>query len=348
MVSVCIIVKNEEVNIKHCLNAIKKLGYEIVVVDTGSLDNTKSVALEYTDKVYDFAWCDDFSAARNYAISKVSNDYILMVDSDEFLIDFKKQELEKLIIAHQTSVGRIHRNNLFLRNGMEYCSKELVNRVFPKKYYHYEGNIHEQIVANSNESYLTYEVPLTFEHTGYNGNAEDRMKKAMRNIQLLLKMLEERGEEPYTLYQLGKGYYFAEDYENAVRYFSKALEFDLNTKLEYVIDMVEMYGYSLMNSSQMEFALNMKNIYQEFSHSADFVFMMGFIYMNNEMYQEAIAEFIKASKFKESKVLGVNSYLALYNIGVIYECLGKKQNAVHYYKQCKAYKPAQLGIERCK
>lgn len=346
MISICIIVKDEEENIKICLDNLAKLEYEIIVIDTGSTDNTKSIASQYTDKVYDFKWCDDFSAARNYAIEKSTKEYILMVDSDEFLVDFRKQELETLLLRNHRSVGRIHRNNIFIRNNMEYSSKEFVNRLFPKKYYLYTGKIHEQIVAFSEEEYPTYKVPLYFDHVGYNGDESDRKKKAQRNIQMLLKSLSEDGDDPYTLYQLGKGYYFQEDSKQAADYFGRALGYDLNPKLEYVIDMVEMYGYSLINSNQLEHALLMENIYEEFSHSADFVYMMGLIYMNCGMFQEAIREFIKVSKYKECKVLGVNSYLSLYNVGAIYECIGDKEKAINYYKQCGSYKPAKDGIVR--
>ena len=348
MISICIITKNEENNLKVCLEQIKNLGYEIVVIDTGSTDNTKSIALQYTTAIYDFIWCDDFSAARNFAIDHASNDFILMVDSDEFLKDINQNKLEELLLTNPDSVGRIQRQNHFFRDGSKFCSLERVNRLFSKKKYHYEGKIHEQIIENDHKDYLTYEVPLLFDHSGYDGSIEERKKKANRNIKLLKRSLQENGPDPYTLYQLGKGYYLEQDYNSASCYFDTALTFDLNPKLEYVIDMVEMYGYSLLNSGKPEQALLLSNIYDEFSHSADFVYLMGFIYMNHGKFQQAIDEFLKATKYKECKVIGVNSYLAHYNVGVIYECLGQKDYAVFYYTQCGDYKLALDGLKRCK
>ena len=76
-ISVCSIVKNESKNIGKMLDSVSKFGFEIIVVDTGSTDDTKSIALKYTDKVYDFEWCDDFSAAKNYAASLASNKWSL-------------------------------------------------------------------------------------------------------------------------------------------------------------------------------------------------------------------------------------------------------------------------------
>ena len=84
-ISLCMIVKNEEKTLDRCLSCVAELMDEIIVVDTGSTDRTKEIAARYTDRIYDFAWVDDFSAARNYAFSKATGDYIYSADADEFL-----------------------------------------------------------------------------------------------------------------------------------------------------------------------------------------------------------------------------------------------------------------------
>ena len=84
MISVCVIAKNEADVLGRCLESVKGLD-EIVVVDTGSTDNTKEIAKRYTDNVYDFVWCDDFSKARNFAIEQCTSDWILILDADEYL-----------------------------------------------------------------------------------------------------------------------------------------------------------------------------------------------------------------------------------------------------------------------
>ncbi len=68
--SICIITKNEEQNIDRCLKALVPYGLETIVVDTGSTDRTKQIAARYTDRLYDFPWCDDFSAAKNFCNRK--------------------------------------------------------------------------------------------------------------------------------------------------------------------------------------------------------------------------------------------------------------------------------------
>ena len=97
MISICIICKNEEQNIEHCLKSFDNIGYEIVVVDTGSTDNTKEIAMKYTANVYDFEWCNDFAVAKNFAISKASNDFVMVIDSDEYLEQIDMKLLESML-----------------------------------------------------------------------------------------------------------------------------------------------------------------------------------------------------------------------------------------------------------
>lgn len=90
-ISLCMIVKNEEKILARCLDSLKDLMDEIIIIDTGSTDSTKEIAARYTDKIYDFEWVDDFSAARNFSFSKATKDYIYAADADEVL-DFENHE----------------------------------------------------------------------------------------------------------------------------------------------------------------------------------------------------------------------------------------------------------------
>lgn len=359
MLSVCIIARNEEKNIERCLSALSGLGWELVVVDTGSSDRTREIVKKFTDKLYDFPWCDDFSAAKNYAVSKAEHDWVMVVDSDEFLELPKPEELEKLsrlIAQNPQGVGRVRRRNVFARKGVSQENREWINRIFDRRKFHYEGRIHEQVMpfekagqADRGE-YQTWLAPLTFVHTGYDLTPKEKQQKAMRNIRLLERELlqaeaEQQEQVPYLLYQLGKSYYMAGEYERSCEYFGRGLSFDLNPKLEYVIDMVETYGYALINSGQEQMALFFENIYEEFGSTADFQFLMGLIYMRNARFSEAIQEFEKAKKHPDCRSVGVNSYAANYNIGVIYECLGDVDKARKYYERCGNYAPAARRLD---
>ncbi len=95
-ISLVMIVKNEEKILRRCLDCVKNLMDEIIVVDTGSTDKTKEIAGEYTDKIYDFKWIDDFAAARNFAFSKATMDYIYSGDADEVIDDANRMRFMSL------------------------------------------------------------------------------------------------------------------------------------------------------------------------------------------------------------------------------------------------------------
>lgn len=95
-ISLCMIVKNEEKILARCLDSVADLCDEIVIVDTGSTDGTKEIAKRYTDRIYDFQWIDDFSAARNYAFSKATQEYIYSADADEVL-DAKNRQRFRIL-----------------------------------------------------------------------------------------------------------------------------------------------------------------------------------------------------------------------------------------------------------
>ena len=394
--SVCIIAKNEEKNIRRCLESLKSYNFEIVVVDTGSTDDTEKIAQQYTDRVYHFQWKNNFSSARNFAISKSTKTYVMSIDCDECIdyIDVKK--LQNLLAERKKQVGRIKIRNHLTKSGTGQENTEWINRIFSKELFHYEGCIHEQVTAMNGEEYETYQAPVVILHTGYDLPENERKQKAERNINLLQQELQrlliaflqkqdayvnvmddvglknddennkrcvqrifsmiEAGNDlavklqheeqlPYILYQLGKGYYMAGDYREACTYFSCALSFDLNPKLEYVIDMVETYGYAMLNSDQADNSLFFENIYEEFGNTADFQFLMGLIYMNNARFEDAVSEFLKATKHSASRNIGANSYMAFYNIGVIYECLGRADEAKRYYEMCGEYGPAEERLK---
>ena len=95
-ISMCMIVKNEHDILARCLDSYAGTYDELIIVDTGSTDNTKEIAAHYTDKIYDFEWINDFSAARNFAFSKAGCDYIFSADADEVLDDTNNYALREL------------------------------------------------------------------------------------------------------------------------------------------------------------------------------------------------------------------------------------------------------------
>jgi hypothetical protein len=196
------IVKNEEDNLKSCLSQLVNFVDEIIIVDTGSNDSTKAIASKFTDKIYDFKWCSDFSKARNFSISKASNDWILVLDADEFSVDFNRDNVNKFIndFSRKNKAGRIKRINIMEDSNENKKYIERVNRLFNRKYFHYEGIIHEQIVALNGKTYGTEKVDIIADHVGYTKEVLNRTDKIKRNIELLDAAVKNNSEDPYLYF----------------------------------------------------------------------------------------------------------------------------------------------------
>ena len=344
-ISVCIITKNEEKYIETCLKNLKKYDWEIIVTDTGSTDKTIEICEKYADQIHHFDWINDFSAARNFCISKASNDWILSVDSDMYLTNEQSvSELYSLItpcLSNKKSAGIVTIINQMPTSR----SLEKSPRLFNRKYYHYEGTIHEQIHKIDKTDSSFFKTALSFYHVGYS-DITTLKQKSKRNIELLEKELKTNPNDPYLYFQIGQSYYVINDMENAYNIFQKGLKLDINPQLEYAKLMVESYGHSMLALKKYQESLSFEAIYDEFCSHADFVFLMGLIYMNNALFDDAINQFLKATSISDYSVEGVNSYLAYYNIGVIYECIGYPKKAIEYYKKCGNYSAAVNGLKR--
>lgn len=352
-ISVCMIAKNEEQHIEECLKRLKPYHYEIVLVDTGSTDATLEIAAKYTDKIFHFDWVNDFSAARNYALSKASNDWILSIDCDEYLEEIDENALRFFMEQQPEGAGRILIRNRFTKDGQTSLENVRVSRFFNRNDYCFQGAIHEQIekrTANNAENAAsiqpktTFQAPITVLHVGYDGSEEEMRTKALRNISLLEKELEATGPDPYLYYQLGQSCMKLADYEKAYEWYDLGLSMDVDPTQDYVRTMVESYGYCLLELKRFEEALQLENVYEAFAVRADFTFLMGLIYMNNGLFAEAVEEFIKSTSMGEFCVEGVNSYRANYNAGVIYECTGHPEEARKYYKKCGEFEIAKARL----
>ena len=112
-ISLCMIVKNEEKILERCLASIHDLVDEIIIVDTGSKDNTKESAYKFNAKVFDFEWCDDFSAARNFSFSKAEKDYILWLDADDVLLEEDRDKFRNLKKTIDNSIDSVSMSIIF-------------------------------------------------------------------------------------------------------------------------------------------------------------------------------------------------------------------------------------------
>lgn len=146
--ALCMIVKNEESTLPRCLDSVKGLFDEIIIVDTGSTDKTKAAAKEFTDKIFDFKWQDSFCTARNHAFSLAKTDYAMWLDADDILPAESRPELEKIL----SSLDAEQPDMVFLPYGVGVDDKGVPAVTFEReriirlsKGFAFEGDIHEAI-----------------------------------------------------------------------------------------------------------------------------------------------------------------------------------------------------------
>ncbi len=142
------IVKNEEAMLRGCLESLRPIADEIVVVDTGSADRTKEIAAEFTDRIYDFPWIDDFSAARNFAFSKATMDYIYTADADEE-IDAANIALfrrVKEVLPPEVEIVQMHYLNLMEESTVYNSKRELRPKLYKRlRTFEWINPVHETV-----------------------------------------------------------------------------------------------------------------------------------------------------------------------------------------------------------
>lgn len=162
-VSLCMIVKNEERILRRCLDSVADLVDELVIVDTGSEDATKEIAAEYGAAVYDFAWVDDFSAARNFAFSKATGDYVYSADADEVLDEENRGRFRRL---KETLLPEIEIVQMKYRNQMKFDTvynfdEEYRPKLFKRRReFVWEAPIHEAVRLTP----LIYDSDVVIDH----------------------------------------------------------------------------------------------------------------------------------------------------------------------------------------
>ena len=185
--SVCLIVKNEERFLGQCLASVKGLAHQVVVVDTGSTDRTVEIAREHGAHVHSFAWCDDFSAARNAALEHATGDWVLMLDADEELPPDQHAALRKLLHTPSVISWRLPLQDV----GREAEGCSYVPRLFrnaPGLFY--AGRVHEQVFTSieGRRQEWGLETRLgdaTLRHYGYTKELTLERDKVGRNLRLL-------------------------------------------------------------------------------------------------------------------------------------------------------------------
>ena len=310
LLSIAMIVKNEENNLPRTLEALKalknKINYEIIIVDTGSEDNTINIAKQYTNKVYEKEWTGNFAQMRNYSIDKCKGDWILILDADEVLENpnelikfFKQKDTKKFNSA------TLKFKNILSNKEDDYLIGTLVRLFRNKKEFCYTGRVHEQPKV----IHPTKLTNITLLHYGYSRESFKLMNyKYERNLKLLLEDLKEDNNNPYTYFQLAQTYGMANMPEKAFESVRKAYELiekkDDKKKYLYIYHLLAMY---LNGSGEYEKAIEIsKEALTYRNDHLDFYYFIAKAYSFLNEYKKA--EYYYDEYFKLYKKLE-NGYL---------------------------------------
>lgn len=228
-ISVCVIVKNEAENIARCLKSTKEIVKEMIVVDTGSTDNTTKIAEELGAKIFHFAWNDDFSAARNYALEQATGDWIIFLDADEYVPEDKVHNIPPLIAKingnRKISVISCLMEHIDGIAGPLKCRDKTARLFRNSSAIRYTGRIHETILKHGKPFDFVLYAPqktLSIIHTGY--TSTNFIGKIKRNLALLEKDLTKKEIPFLTYYYLCHSYSVLKQYGKAIEFARKALE----------------------------------------------------------------------------------------------------------------------------
>lgn len=236
-ISLCMIAKDEEQSIGRAINSVKPFVDEVIVVDTGSADNTAGVARQLGASVYHYKWVDDFSKARNFSISKASSDWILVLDADEELLEGDASRLAKLADGNCDAYMLIQKNfsntQAFgfvpeKKRGFAGFYPSFIIRMFKTgKGIQFEGMVHETVDDSLSKwkanVVLVPELPV-YHYPELKG-AEYFRQKQLKYAELMEKNLGSFKNKAKAYADIGLVHYrFKADYAKAAEYFRKSLE----------------------------------------------------------------------------------------------------------------------------
>lgn len=343
-ISLCMIVRDEEEVLERCLESIADCVDEIVIVDTGSVDRTKEIAQRFTDKIYDFQWVDDFSAARNFAFSKGNGEYLMWMDADDV---FPKKEKRKLLdLKEDLDEHPCHMVMMLYDAGFDeegkavfsYYRERLMRRSEQAKWV---GCVHEVIPPFGNVRY----AEIHFEHR------KEKVEYSDRNLRIYEKMLEKGQKfDPREWFYYGRELYYHGRYEKGAEVFRNFLADDegwLENKLE--ANRFLSYCLSAMGKEEEAFDVLLQGLRlapPTGEHCCD----IGAYFYGKEQWEQAIFWYENALRAERRTEQGAfvqedcYGFLPCIQLCVCYDRLGDLQRANMYNEMAGVFQPQDKAV----
>ena len=337
-ISLCMITKNEEKFIEQCLNSVKNIVDEIIIVDTGSTDKTKGIAKDICKKFgsegkfFDYIWRDDFSAARNESLKHATKDWILVLDSDEVLDGDGLKAIKELVnddvndgflflqknYTNESSIAGFV-NEEHEKNGQKFLGwyGSFIVRLFRnKKGYEFKGIVHELVELSIEEKKGKIAATNIVVHHYGNSNPDVAKKKKAYYLELCKRKVK-KNSSASSYYELGVLYKENNKINDAINSFKKVLQFNPNHNMA-------LYELGVIYEQQKNFDEAIKNYTESLriKENSEAFQNLGVCYLKKGMLKEAYRNLVKAM------LLNPNKYTIYNNIGAVMEKLGNYESAI--------------------
>lgn len=337
-ISLCMIVKNEEDVLGRCLESVKDAVDEIIIVDTGSEDKTKDVAGRYTDQVYDFIWRDDFSAARNFALSKGHKNYLMWLDADDVISEENRQKLKelKVVLTPDVDVVMMPYAVAFDESGRSIFSYYRERLVKNHSGFCFLGRVHEVIPPRGKIHY----ADILIEHR------KEKEGDGSRNLRIYEEM-EREGEafDSRALYYYGRELVYHKHYERAAEVLQEFLKRP-DSWVENRIDATRQLAVCRYAAEDEEGALEW--LLKAFAYDiprGETCCDLGRHFLDRDQYEQAVYWYEQALKAKKASQSGAfvaedcYGFLPAISLCVCYDRMGDRRRAEAYNELAGQYKP---------
>ena len=358
----CLIVRDNQRTIEACLASIRPWVDQLIVVDTGSRDETPRIAARLGAIVSNFPWCDDFSAARNVSLERATAEWLFWMDSDDTIPEVCGRQLRALADGgHPDSilgyVMQVHCPGPPGRDDVDMTVVDHVKMFRNRPDLRFEGRIHEQIIPSIRRA--GGEIAWTdifVDHSGSEHTPAAKQRKYERDLHLLRLELERRPDHPFHLFNIGMTYNDMEAHEEAVTWLRRALA-AADPGESHVRKVYALLAGSLAALDRMDEALAacQRGRYL-FPDDVELLFRLGTILQHQDRLTDAAAAYREALRTRNERYFssvdpGIGGHKARFNLALVYGDLGRHDLAEAQWRMIvesrPRYRSAWHGLGKC-
>ncbi|WP_345788545.1 glycosyltransferase family 2 protein [Desulfosporosinus hippei] len=339
------IVKNEEDTLDRCLQSVGDVVDEVIIVDTGSTDRTKEIAGKWTTNVLDFAWIDDFAAARNFSFSNATMDYILWLDADDILLPEDSQKLSRLkqFMSPELDAVSMMYHCDFDDQGNVTLKVRRTRLVKRAKNYPWKGVVHEDLVIKDGTCYDS-DIVVTHRknHASYDPD---------RNIKIYERLIAQGKEfAPRDMLHYAMELHQHRSYQKAIEFYLQFME------MKEISDEDRIYGcskladcYHYLENRKKEREYIFRSMEYDTPRS-EFCCRLGYYFLEKSQFSQAAFWYKLATELSATNNLWAiqnhasRTWLPHMQLGLCYYQLGEYELSYHHNKIALSYRPTDQSI----